>query len=86
MADTPTSSDALLRNAQIDALMVKPSAEAMERSPVTANSRPMMMTMAQAGAMRFSTSEMSAAEISNLSAMGSSRMPSVETWPRLRAR
>src|SRR6266404_98254 len=72
----------ILNLAFFDALIVKPSAAAMERRPVTANSRPMMITIAHAGANLFSTRDTSAAEISNLSAIGSRRIPRVETCPR----
>ena len=65
--------------------MTKPSAAATLLNPETANSRPTMMQTAQAGASRFSTSEMSAALMSSLSAMGSSRMPKREICWRLRA-
>ena len=58
-----------------DAEITTPSAAAIDRKPVTANSRPMMMTTAQAGASWFSTSEINAAEISSLSAIGSSNWP-----------
>ena len=59
--------------------------EAMLRSPRTVNSRPMMITTIHAGTRCISTSETNAAEISSLSAIGSSRMPSVVTSRRRRA-
>ena len=65
--------------------MVKPSAEAMFRNPSTMNSRPMIITTIHPGTRCISTSETNAAEISSLSAIGSSRIPSVVTSPRRRA-
>jgi len=58
--------------------MAQPSAAAIDRRPETANSRPMISTTAQAGASLFSTSEMKADEMSSLSAIGSSKIPSRE--------
>jgi hypothetical protein len=58
-----------------EAEITTPSAAAIERKPVTANSRPMIITTAHAGASWFSTREIKAAEISSLSAMGSSNCP-----------
>src|ERR1041385_5244300 len=58
-----------------DAEIKSPSAAAIERRPETANSRPTMMQTAHAGASRFSTSEMSAALMSSLSAMASRDLP-----------
>lgn len=69
-----------------EASMVKPSREAMLRRPEMANSRPTIMTTIQAGAHFNSTSEIKAAEVSSLSATGSSSMPSVVTCLRRRAR
>ena len=66
--------------------MVKPSAEAMLRSPVTANSLPITITTIQAGTTSNATREIRAEEISNLSAIGSSNLPRVVTWCRLRAK
>ena len=59
------------------AWMVKPSDAAMERRPLTRNSRPMMMTAIHAGTVRGlnCTSVMNAAAISSLSATGSSSIP-----------
>ena len=68
-----------------DAEIINPSLAAIERKPETANSRPTMITTAHAGASLFSTSEMSAAEMSNLSAMGSSSLPTDVTCERRRA-
>ena len=59
-----------------EAAMVTPCCAAMERSPETANSRPMMMTTIQARATPSSTSEMNAADMRSLSAIGSRRAPS----------
>ena len=59
-----------------DAAMVTPFCAAMDRSPETANSRPMMMTTIHAFARPSSTREMNAADISSLSAIGSSNAPS----------
>ena len=58
----------------------------MLRSPLTANSRPRMMTTIQAGAIRSWTRETSADEISSLSAIGSNSRPNVVTCFLLRAR
>ncbi len=65
--------------------MTIPRAEPIERRPDTANSRPITTTTIHAGAMSSSTSEMNAAEMSSLSAMGSSSVPSVVISPRRRA-
>ena len=65
--------------------IVIPWLEAIMRSPSTANSRPMMIQTIQARATPICTSEMNAAEVSSLSAIGSRRMPRVVTWSRLRA-
>jgi len=54
--------------------------------PRRRTSRPMISTTAQAGASLFSTSEMKADEMSSLSAIGSSKIPSRETCRRLRAK
>ena len=62
-----------------EASIVNPCLAAMLRRPVMASSRPTMITTIQAGAQPSSTSEMKAAEISNLSAIGSRSMPSVVT-------
>src|SRR5579885_2519215 len=69
-----------------EAEMTKPSELATARSPETASSRPIMITTIHAGIRWSSTSEMKAAEVSSLSAMGSSRIPSRVICPRLRAR
>src|SRR5260370_1394248 len=68
--------------------MVKPSDAAMERRPLTRNSRPMIITAIQAGTRLGlnCTRVTKAAAIRRLSAMGSSRIPIVVIWPRLRAR
>src|SRR5258708_6764855 len=58
----------------------------MLRNPDTANSRPIISTTIQAGTNRICTSETRAAEISNLSAIGSSSVPTVVIWPQRRAR
>ena len=77
---------------RVEAAIVKPSAEAMFLRPSTVNSRPMMMTTIHAGTSALpstpcmSTSAMNAAEISNLSAMGSRRIPRVVTCNRRRAK
>src|SRR5215471_4737138 len=68
-----------------EAEITMPSVAAIERNPVTANSLPTMITTAHAGASWCSTSEIRAAEISSLSAIGSSSFPSLETCLRLRA-
>jgi hypothetical protein len=82
---TAATCESILNLPIFEAAMTTPSAAATERRPVTASSRPMMMQTAQAGASRFSTSEMSAAEMSSLSAMGSRSVPRRETCWRLRA-
>ena len=65
--------------------MTMPRPDAIDRRPDTANSRPITTTTIQAGASPSSTSEMNAAEISSLSAIGSSSVPSVVISPRRRA-
>ena len=57
----------------------------MLRRPVIANSRPMITATIQAGAASIWTSEMKAAAVSSLSAMGSINWPSVVTCLRRRA-
>ena len=66
---------------QPDAAMMIPRPDAIDRRPDTANSRPMTTTTIQAGARPSSTSEMNAAEIRSLSAIGSSSVPSVVISP-----
>ena len=56
--------------------MLIPLAAAMARNPVTAISRPMMMTAIQAGTTPVPTRQMSAETISSLSAIGS------RSWPK----
>ena len=68
-----------------EAGIIKPSTDAISRRPITMNSRPMMITTIQACIKPISTSEIKAAEISSLSAIGSSRIPSVVISLRLRA-
>ena len=58
----------------------------MLRSPETANSRPMIRIAIQPGSTRTCTREISAAEISSLSAIGSSSVPMVVTCFQRRAR
>ena len=58
----------------------------MLRNPETANSRPMIKTAIQPGSARICTSEISAAETSSLSAIGSSSVPMVVTCFQRRAR
>src|SRR5579872_1962734 len=65
-----------------DAAIVNPSAEAMFRKPSTVNSRPITITTIHAGTRCISTRETKAAEISNLSAIGSRRIPRVVTCRR----
>src|SRR5882724_5768413 len=55
------------------------------RSPVTASSRPMITTTAQAAILSMVSSDTRAAATSSLSAIGSSSVPSVVTWLRRRA-
>ena len=66
---------------QPEAGITIPRPDAIERRPETANSRPMTTTTIHAGARPSSTSEMKAAEISSLSAIGSSSVPSVVISP-----
>src|SRR5579863_4038802 len=68
--------------------IVNPPDAAIDRSPLTRNSRPIMMTAIHAGTRLGlnCTSVTNAAAIKSLSAMGSSRIPIVVIWPRLRAR
>jgi len=56
------------------------------RSPEIANSRPTITITIQAGTACTCTREISAAETSNLSAIGSSSVPIVVTCPQRRAR
>ena len=66
--------------------MTSPRENARLRSPVTANSRPMITTTIHAGARSSWTSETSVAEMSSLSAIGSSTWPTQVTCCRRRAR
>ena len=66
--------------------MVMPLVYARLRSAVIANSRPMMSTTIHAGARSSCTSEMKAADVSSLSAIGSRICPSHVTCRRRRAR
>ena len=68
------------------ALIVYPSAAAILRNPVTANSRLMMMITIHPASSLISTSETNAAEIKSLSAIGSSSVPTVVTCFHRRAR
>src|SRR2546428_11709805 len=58
---------------------------ATARRPVTASSRPMITTTIHASILSMARSDTSAAATSSLSAIGSSRVPSVVTWFRRRA-
>ena len=69
-----------------EAGIVKPRVCARLRSAVLANSRPMLSATIQAGARSSWTSEMKAAEVSSLSAIGSSICPSHVTCRRRLAR
>src|SRR5712691_3799650 len=71
--------------ARRDAGTITPTPTATARRPVTASSRPMMTTTIQASILSICSSETSAAATSNLSAIGSSNVPSVVTWLRRRA-
>src|SRR5581483_6274499 len=82
---TVTTCATILNLPILDTQITTPSVAAIDRKPVTANSRPTMITTAQAGARSFLTSEINAAEIKSLSAIGSSNLPSVETCFQLRA-
>lgn len=55
----------------LEAAMVTPLEEAMALNPVTANSRPMMMTTIQEETTPCPTRQMKAEAMSSLSAMGS---------------
>ena len=68
-----------------EAAMMSPWDAAMPRSPVMAISRPMITVATQADTRPISTSEMSAAAMSSLSAMGSRSCPRVVTCLRLLA-
>ena len=59
-----------------DAGILTPWSPAIERRPLIASSRPMMITTIHAGARPSSTNDMNAAEINSLSATGSSSCPS----------
>src|SRR5579872_6502039 len=69
------------------ASIVNPSDAAIDRSPLTKNSLPMITTAIHAGTSRGlnCTSVTKAAAINSLSARGSSRIPIVVIWPRRRA-
>src|SRR5215471_14487849 len=75
-SEIATICDAILALPQTDAGITIPSLAAIDRSPVTANSRATMMTTIQAGATPISTSEMNAADTRSLSAIGSRSVPS----------
>jgi len=68
------------------AAMVMPSSLAKPRRPVMAISRARMMKAIQAGVLSSSINEISAAEISSLSAKGSSSLPRTVTWRYFRAK
>src|SRR5205809_687615 len=62
-----------------------PTDAATARRPVTASSRPTITTTIHAWILSIASSETSAAATRSLSAIGSSRVPSVVTWFRRRA-
>src|SRR5437867_4764123 len=68
-----------------DAGTTTPTDAATARRPVTASSRPTITTTIHAWILSIASSETSAAATSSLSAIGSSRVPSVVTWFRRRA-
>src|SRR5882762_8484793 len=68
-----------------DAGTMTPTDAATARRPVTASSRPTITTTIQAWILSIASSETSAAATRSLSAIGSSRVPSVVTWFRRRA-
>ena len=68
------------------AAITTPRSAAIARSPVTANSRAMITIATQACSRSSETSEISAAVISSLSAIGSISLPKVVTASRERAK
>src|ERR1700733_9929974 len=86
-ATTETICTTILNLPSSLASMVNPPDAAIERKPLTRNSRPMMMTAIQAGTRLGLnwTRVTNAAAMRSLSAMGSSKNPMVVIWPRLRA-
>src|SRR5437773_2099048 len=68
-----------------DAGTMTPTDAATARRPVTASSRPTITTTIHAWILSIASSETSAAATRSLSAIGSSRVPSVVTWFRRRA-
>ena len=72
---TATTCVAILSLPSGEAGMISPRVKARLRSPVTANSRPMITATIQAGASSSCTSDTSVAEMSSLSAIGSSTCP-----------
>src|SRR3989441_2373761 len=68
-----------------DAGTTTPTDAATARRPVTASSRPTITTTIHAWILSIASSDTSAAATSSLSAIGSSRVPSVVTWFRRRA-
>src|SRR5579863_75155 len=87
-ATTETICTTILNLPSSLASMVKPSDAAMDRKPLTKNSRPITTTAIHAGTrLGFNwTRVTNAAAIRSLSASGSIRIPMVVICPRLRAR
>ena len=81
-----TTSDTIFTFPSGEAGMTIPRAYARLRSAVIANSRPMISATIQALAISICTSEMSAADVSSLSASGSITCPSGVICLRRRAR
>src|SRR5580765_4386415 len=71
--------------ARRDAGTMTPTDAATARRPVTASSRPTITTTIHASILSIARSDTSAAATRSLSAIGSSRVPSVVTWLRRRA-
>ena len=86
MIDTATTWKNIFVFPRSLALIVYPSAAAIPRNPVTANSLAMIRIAIHPGIIRTCTSEINAAEISSLSAIGSSNVPTVVTCFQRRAR
>ena len=80
-SEAATISESIFALPQPEAGITMPCPAAIERSPETANSRPTMTTTIQAGASPSSTSEMKTAEMSSLSAIGSSSVPEGRDLP-----
>src|SRR5580700_3052679 len=87
-ATTETICTSILNLPRLLASIANPSEAAIERNPLTRNSRPIIITAIHAGTMLGlnCTRVTNAAAIRSLSANGSSKTPMVVICPRLRAR